>query len=82
MKRMGFSRKKDCGGAGTRRMAKGRLEGDGRPLARCSLCGVLKDEMGTNTSLSAVYGWSRKGERAHRLVPRNLKARTPPCLPA
>jgi transposase len=29
LKRMGFSRKKDCGGAGTRRVAKSRLEGDG-----------------------------------------------------
>ena len=32
---------------------------------------VFVDEMGTNTSLSPVYGWSRKGERAHCLVPRN-----------
>src|SRR5215211_7010726 len=39
MKRMGFSRKKDCGGAGTRRVAKGRLEGDGGPKARCPLPG-------------------------------------------
>jgi transposase len=31
LKRMGFSRKKDCGGAGTGRMAKGRLEGNSRP---------------------------------------------------
>jgi len=27
--------------------------------------------MGTNTSLSPVYGWSKKGERAHCSVPRN-----------
>jgi len=52
-------------------MAKSRLEGDGRPLARSSLSGVLKDEIGTNTSLSPVYGWSRKGERAHCSAPRN-----------
>jgi DDE superfamily endonuclease len=52
-------------------MAKSSLEGDGRPNARCSLSGVLKDEMGTNTSLSLVYEWSKKGERAHCLVPRN-----------
>jgi len=29
LKRMDFSQKTDCGGAGTRRMAKSRLEGDG-----------------------------------------------------
>ena len=33
---------------------------------------VFVDEhMGTNTSLSTVYGWSRKGERAYGAVPRN-----------
>ena len=82
MKRMGFSRKKERGGDGTRRMAKSGLEGDARPNARCSLPGFLKDEMGTNTSLSPIYGWSKMGERAHCSVPRNLKARTPRCSPA
>jgi transposase len=32
---------------------------------------VFVDEMGTNTSLFAVYGWAKKGERAHCSVPRN-----------
>jgi hypothetical protein len=32
---------------------------------------VFVDEMGTNTSLSPVYGWSKKGQRAHCSVPRN-----------
>jgi transposase len=32
---------------------------------------VFVDEMGTNVSLSPVYGWSRKGHRAHCSVPRN-----------
>ena len=32
---------------------------------------VFVDEMGTNVSLSPVYGWSRKGQRAHCSVPRN-----------
>jgi transposase len=32
---------------------------------------VFVDEMGTNISLSPLYGWSRKGERAHCSVPRN-----------
>jgi hypothetical protein len=27
--------------------------------------------MGTNTSLSPLYGWAKKGERAYCLVPRN-----------
>ena len=32
---------------------------------------VFVDEMGTNISLSPIYGWAKKGERAHRSVPRN-----------
>jgi transposase len=32
---------------------------------------VFVDEMGTNTSLSPVYGWSKKGERTQCSVPRN-----------
>jgi hypothetical protein len=32
---------------------------------------VFVDEMGTNTSLSPVYGWSKKRERSYCLVPRN-----------
>jgi len=31
---------------------------------------VFVDEMGTNTSLSALYGWAKKGQRAHCSVPR------------
>ena len=32
---------------------------------------VFVDEMGTNTSLYALYAWAPKGERAHWSVPRN-----------
>jgi transposase len=32
---------------------------------------VFVDEMGTNTSLSPIYGWSKKGQRARCGVPRN-----------
>jgi transposase len=32
---------------------------------------VFVDEMGTNTSLSPLYGWSKKGGRAYGSVPRN-----------
>jgi transposase len=32
---------------------------------------VFVDEMGTNVSLSPLYGWSKKGRRAYGLVPRN-----------
>ena len=32
---------------------------------------VFVDEMDTNTSLSPLYGWSKKGERAYGSVPRN-----------
>jgi transposase len=34
-------------------------------------CVVFMDEMGTNTSLSPIYGWAKKGKRAHCRVPRN-----------
>ncbi|MCA1837928.1 MAG: helix-turn-helix domain-containing protein [Actinobacteria bacterium] len=34
IKRLGFSQKTDCGGAGTRRVLEGRLEGDGRRASR------------------------------------------------
>jgi transposase len=32
---------------------------------------VFVDEMGTNTSLSPIYGWSKRGQRAYGSVPRN-----------
>jgi transposase len=32
---------------------------------------VFVDEMGTNISLSPLYGWAKKGERAYCSVPRN-----------
>jgi hypothetical protein len=32
---------------------------------------VFVDEMGTNISLSRLYGWAKKGERAYCSVPRN-----------
>ena len=32
---------------------------------------VFVDEIGTNTSLSPLYGWVKKGERAYCSVPRN-----------
>jgi transposase len=32
---------------------------------------VFVDEMGTNTSLSPIYGWAKKGERARCAVPLN-----------
>ena len=32
---------------------------------------VFVDEMGTNIALSPLYGWAKKGQRAHRSVPRN-----------
>jgi len=32
---------------------------------------VFVDEMGTNTALTPIYGWAKKGERAYGSVPRN-----------
>jgi transposase len=40
-----------------------------QPLDAGSL--VFVDEMGTNTSLSPLYGWSKKGARAYCSIPRN-----------
>ena len=37
---------------------------------------LFVDEMGTNTSLSAVYAWAPKGQRAYWSVPRNRGANT------
>ncbi len=37
---------------------------------------VFVDEMGTNTSLSPLYAWAPKGQRAHCSVPRNRGANT------
>src|SRR5215204_1562807 len=57
-------------------MAKGSLEGDGRPRVRYRAARVLKDEMGTNTSLHPLYAWSPRGERVHCAVPRNREPNT------
>jgi transposase len=37
---------------------------------------LFVDEMGTNTSLFALYAWAPKGQRAHCSVPRNRGANT------
>jgi hypothetical protein len=34
----------------------------------------VEDEMGSNTSLATLYGWSRRAERALAKVPRNWGA--------
>ena len=52
-------------------MAQSSLESDGCSTTRCSASGVFVDEMGTNISLSSLYSWAPKGERAHCSVPRN-----------
>ena len=43
---------------------------------------VFVDEMGTHTSLGALYAYAPIGQRAYLEIPRNLKARTPRCLRA
>jgi transposase len=37
---------------------------------------LFVEEMGTNTSLSAIYAWAKKGRRARWSVPRNRGANT------
>lgn len=41
---------------------------------------VFVDEMGTNTALSPLYGWSRKGERAYGSVPRLFQGKNTTVL--
>ena len=41
---------------------------------------VFVDEMATNTSLSALYAWAPKGERARCSVPRNSGPNTTTLL--
>ena len=52
-------------------MAKSRLEGGACLENRPKAARLLKDEMGTNTSLSVLRAWSRRGQRAYCSVPRN-----------
>ncbi len=68
---MGFSRKKDCGGDGTRRVAKSGLESGGNSITRCSLCGLCGRDGNEHIALSPLCEWSKKGERAYCSVPRN-----------
>ncbi len=51
------------------------LAGDGRQRDRVQRL-VLADETGPNTSLSPLYAWAPKGERARCSVPRNRGANT------
>jgi transposase len=51
--------------------SKSGLEGDGSPIARCSLCGVRGRDGNVYLAFSSLYGWSRKGESANCSVPRN-----------
>jgi hypothetical protein len=37
---------------------------------------LFVEEMGTNISLSAIYAWAPKGQRAYWSVPRNREANT------
>jgi hypothetical protein len=41
---------------------------------------VFVDEMGTNTSLSPIYAWAPKGQRAYCSVPRNRGKNTTTLL--
>src|SRR5512133_1538077 len=62
MKRMGFSRKKGLWGAGTRRVAKSRLEGDGRPVARCPLPGFRRRDGHQHIAFSDIRVVQEGGE--------------------
>jgi transposase len=79
MKRMGFFQKTDCGGAGTRRVEKSSMEGDGWTITRCSLSGVRRRDGNAylaHIPLSPLYAWAKKGQRAYCSVPRNRGSNT------
>ena len=57
-------------------MAESRLEGGACLENRPEAARLLKEEMGTNTSLSVLRAWSRRGQRAYCSVPRNRGSNT------
>lgn len=57
-------------------MFEDRLESDGRRRDRSRAAIVLKGEMETNTSLSPVYAWSKRGQRDHCLIPHHGEPNT------
>ena len=57
-------------------MAESGLEGGACLENRPEAARLLKEEMGTNTSLSVLRAWSRRGQRAYCSVPRNRGSNT------
>jgi transposase len=82
LRRLGFSQKTEPGCLGARGVPEVRLEDRGLGEARGRALRVLKEEMGTNTSLSSLYGWSRVGERLRAEAPKNWGKRTSRCFRA
>ncbi|HZB83491.1 MAG TPA: helix-turn-helix domain-containing protein [Rubrobacteraceae bacterium] len=66
LKRMGFSRKKGCGGNGTGRVLEGRLEGDGRPEDGSPSIRVRRQDGHQHLALRAVCLGSQRPEGAVR----------------
>jgi transposase len=69
-RRLHRSRKKNQRSSRTRRVLESNLAHGGLPH-RSRALGVLKDEMGTHTSLAPVYAYAPVGERAFFEIPRN-----------
>jgi transposase len=76
MKRLGFSQKTDCGGAGTRRVLEGRLEGDGRRASRTRAAALRRRDGHEHLVVSRVRLGAERPERACWSVPRNRGANT------
>jgi hypothetical protein len=71
LRKLGFSpKKRERGCERKRRVPKGSLARSGLREAGWEALRVLKDECPTNTSLSPIYGWSRRGKRFCFEVPR------------
>jgi transposase len=72
LKRMGWSRKKIGGCERARRVLEGDLENVGRRRSRDrrGAAGFRRRD-GHEHSLAPLYGWSRRGRRAHLKAPRN-----------
>ena len=61
-------------------MAQSRLEGDARPTHRSGAVRIRRLFRGAHTSLSSIYAYSPKGQRAYCSVPRNRGPNTTTLL--
>src|SRR5919112_5854703 len=64
MKRLGFSQKTDCGGAGTRRVLESDLEGDGRRAGRALSAGLRRRDGHEHLVVSRIRLGAERPEKS------------------